>query len=170
VLARQVTASLGLEMERDFAPVFLERAGDGPAMVLDGSVAALWGGGAGWPDFAAIAAEGARFFAPDPGERARILAAEPGLRAMELPADSYPGQSAPIASLGTWSYVLARPDLPETLGHRLAAALHQASPDLAARLPQGRETILANTLAATPSPEALHPGVRRYLRHIGLGC
>ncbi|MBR0644210.1 TAXI family TRAP transporter solute-binding subunit [Plastoroseomonas hellenica] len=169
VLARQMTAGLGLDMERDFAPVFLDHAGDGPAMVLDGSVAALWGGGAGWPGFTAIAAEGARFIAPDPGERVRILTAEPGLRAMELPADSYSGQSTPIASVGTWSYVLARPDLPEALGHRLAAALHEAGPDLAARLPQGRETTLANTLAAAPSPETLHPGVRRYLREIGLG-
>ena len=38
---------LGLDAAKDFQPIYLERAGDGPAMVLDGRVAALWGGGAG---------------------------------------------------------------------------------------------------------------------------
>ena len=57
----------GLDQERDFQAVYLERAGDGPAMVLDGRVAALWGGGIGWPGFTAVAKApgGARFIAPD---------------------------------------------------------------------------------------------------------
>ncbi len=42
---------LGLDAAKDFQPVYLERAGDGPAMVLDGRAAALWGGGGGWPRF-----------------------------------------------------------------------------------------------------------------------
>ena len=49
ILARYVLDGLGLDRDRDFKAVFLERAGDGPAMVLDGRVAALWGGGLGWP-------------------------------------------------------------------------------------------------------------------------
>jgi TRAP-type uncharacterized transport system substrate-binding protein len=55
VLARQVMAGLGLDIERDFNAILLDKAGDGPAMVLDGRVAALWGGGAGWPGFAGVA-------------------------------------------------------------------------------------------------------------------
>ena len=66
VLARYVLDGLGLDMERDFQPVYLDQAGDGPAMVGDGRAAALWGGGAGWPGFTAVArgAQGARFIAP----------------------------------------------------------------------------------------------------------
>ena len=55
ILARYVLDGLGLDQERDFQAIYLERAGDGPAMVQDGRVAALWGGGIGWPGFAAVA-------------------------------------------------------------------------------------------------------------------
>lgn len=47
ILARYVLDGMGLDMERDFKAVFLDRAGDGPAMLRDGRVAALWGGGSG---------------------------------------------------------------------------------------------------------------------------
>src|SRR5207249_4499736 len=44
ILARYVLDVLGLDQERDFHAVYLDRAGDGPSMVLDGRVAALWRG------------------------------------------------------------------------------------------------------------------------------
>ena len=68
ILARYVLDGLGLDQERDFQAVYLDRAGDGPAMVLDGRVAALWGGGIGWPGFATVgrAPGGARFSRPTP--------------------------------------------------------------------------------------------------------
>src|SRR4030095_4258671 len=67
ILARYVLDGLGLDPEKDFQAIYLDRAGDGPAMVLDGRAAALWGGGIGWPGFTTVAkAEpGARFIAPD---------------------------------------------------------------------------------------------------------
>jgi TRAP transporter TAXI family solute receptor len=51
-----------LDRDRDFQAVLLDAAGDGPAMVMDGRAAALWGGG-GWPGFTAVARgpAGARF-------------------------------------------------------------------------------------------------------------
>ncbi|MDB5413450.1 MAG: immunogenic protein precursor [Rubritepida sp.] len=166
VLARQVMGGLGLDIERDFEGVLLDRAGDGPAMVMDGRVAALWGGGAGWPGFVTLAAspQGLRFLAPDAAERARILAADPALRPMALPPGSYAGQTTPVDSVGTWSLVLARPGLDEEAGFRIATALHAARADLAARLPQASETTAANTAAAVADPALIHPGVRRFLR------
>ncbi len=168
VLARQTMGGLGLDIDRDFEPVLLDRAADGPAMVLDGRVAALWGGGAGWPGFNTLAAApgGLRFIAPDPAERARILAAQPALQAMELPAGSYPGQTTAIPSVGTWSLVLARPGLDDGMAHRLASAIHHAGADMTRRLPQASETTLANTLAA--APEHIHPGVRRFMATAGI--
>jgi TRAP transporter TAXI family solute receptor len=168
VLARQVMAGLGLGIERDFSAVLLDRAGDGPAMVLDGRVAALWGGGAGWPGFVTLAGQGGRFLAPDDAERARILAADPRLRPMSLPAGSYPGQAVPIASVGTWSLVLARPGLDDEAGFRVARALHAARADIAARLAQASETTAENTASAVAAPALIHPGVRRFLRGQGL--
>ena len=67
ILSRYVLDGLGLKQDEDFQSVYLDRAGDGPAMVLDGRVAALWGAGIGWPGFATVAGSsgGARFIAPD---------------------------------------------------------------------------------------------------------
>ncbi len=173
ILARYVLDGLGLVQQRDFQAIFLDQAGDGPAMVLDGRAAALWGGGSGWPGFAAVAKApgGARFIAPDGAEIQRILARHPFLKPLTLPAGSYPGQSAPIASVGSWSFVLARPTLPDALAYRLAKALHGAEAALGRRLPQARETTLANTVAAAPSIAGralLHPGVARYAQEQGL--
>jgi len=170
LLARTVLDGLGFDPERDFQAIYLDRAGDGPAMVLDGSAAALWGGGIGWPGFAAVARgpKGARFIAPDAGEIARILAKHAFLKPMTVPADSYPGQRDAIASVGSWSFILTRPDLPEEIAHRLARALHRSEAALARRLPQAAETTAANTLAAAPRRELVHPGVLRYLREAGL--
>jgi uncharacterized protein len=157
-------------MDRDFQAVFLERAGDGPAMVQDGRVAALWGGGVGWPGFAAVARSpgGARFIVPDADGLRRIQAKHGFLKPLTVAAGSYPGQDAPIASLGSWSFVMARPDLPDDAAYRVARALHRAEAGIAQRLPQGRETTAANTAAATPRPDLLHPGVQRYLREAGI--
>ena len=168
VLARYVLDGLGLDQERDFQAVYLERAGNGPAMVLDGRVAALWGGGVGWPGFTAVASSGGRFIAPTPEEIRRIQAKHAFLGTLTIPAGAYPGQEAAITSVGSWSFVLARPTLPDDVAYRLARALHRGEAALAQRLEQARETTAANTLAATPRPELLHPGVARYFREAGL--
>ena len=169
ILARYVLEGLGLDQQRDFQAIFLDRAGDGPAMVMDGRAAALWGGGIGWPGFTAVAGgpAGARFIVPDADGVRRIQARHAFLRRLIVPADSYPGQTEPIVSVGSWSFILARPTLPEDVGYRLARALHRGEADLARRLPQARETTAGNTVAAAPSPESLHPGAARYLKEIG---
>lgn len=170
ILARYVLDGLGHDMERDFKAVYLERAGDGPAMVEDGRVAALWGGGLGWPGFIAVAKgpAGARFIAPDADQVKRILAKHALLKPLEIPAGTYPGQDAPIASLGSWAFVIARPSLPAETAYRLARALGRAEGALGRRLPQARETTLANTVAAASRPDLIHPGVQRLLREAGL--
>ncbi len=169
VAARQAMGALGLDIESDFVPSFVGRMADAPPLLLEGRVAAIWGGGAGWPAFTAVAAApgGARFLAPDAAQRARITAAHPGLRPMALPAGSYPGQAAPIASIGPWVYLLARPGLPEETGHRLARALWRVAPDLARRLPQAAETTPAALRDAAPSAAMIHPGAARALAEAG---
>jgi TRAP transporter TAXI family solute receptor len=170
LLARYVLDGLGLDQERDFQAVYLERAGDGPAMVQDGRVAALWGGGVGWPGFTAVAKApgGARFIVPDTEGLRRIQAKHAFLTPLTVPAGSYPGQDAPIASLGSWSFIMARPGLSDDAAYRVAKALHGAEAGIAQRLPQGRETTAVNTAAAAPRADLLHPGVRRYLTELGL--
>ena len=164
VLGRIVLNSL----EISFQEILLEKAADGPPMLTDGRAAALWGAGVGWPAFSALAKSGGRFVAPSADEVKRILAKQPSLQAVTLPARSYPGQDAPVQSVGSWSFVFARPGLPEEQGYLLARSLHRAEGALAARLEQAKETTAANTLAAAPRAELIHPGVLRYLRETGL--
>jgi hypothetical protein len=170
VLARYVFDGLGLDINRDFSPIFLEKAGDGPAMVQDGRAAALWGGGVGWPGFQTMAASpgGARFIAPSSDDIQRVRGKHDFLKPIVLPAKSYPGQDAPITALGSYSLVLASPGLPEDTAYRLARALHRGKSVIAARHAQGSESTLENTLAAAPRQELIHPGVLRYMREAGI--
>ena len=170
ILARYVLDGLGLKQDEDFKAVYLDRAGDGPAMVEDNSVAALWGAGIGWPGFAAVAssASGARFIAPSAEEITRIRAKHAFLKPLTVPSGSYPKQSEPIASLGSWSFVLTREDLPDDVAYRLAKTLHGVEPTFCKKLAQACETTAANTVAAAPRPELIHPGVMKYFREIGV--
>ena len=168
ILSRYVLDGLGLDQARDFQAIFLDKAGDGPAMVLDGRAAALWGGGVGWPGFAAVAQAGGRFIAPTADEAARIRAKHSFLKATVLPAGSYPGQNAAVNSVGSWSFVLARPTLSDDIAYALARALHKGHAAFVKRLAQAAETTPQNTAAASPRPELIHPGVRKYLKEIGV--
>ncbi|HTG97300.1 MAG TPA: TAXI family TRAP transporter solute-binding subunit [Burkholderiales bacterium] len=163
-LGRTVLDSLGIDAKQ----LFLEKAADGPPMLMEGRADALWGAGVGWPAFTALAKQGARFVGPTPEEIRQILAKNPALQAVTLPAKSYPGQDAPLPSVGSWSYVLATDRLKDDTAFLLARAVHRAEGPLAARLEQARETTMLNTVAAAPRPELLHPGVRRYLREARL--
>jgi hypothetical protein len=164
VLGRLVLSSLEIKITE----LTLEKAADGPPMLQDGRTAALWGAGVGWPAFSAIARDGGRFVGPDADEVNRILAKNPSLQAVTLPARSYPGQDAPLHSVGSWSFVLAWPGLPKEEGYLLARALHHAEAPLAARLEQAKESTAANIVAAAPRADLIHPGVQKYLREAGL--
>jgi uncharacterized protein len=170
ILSRYMLDGLGLKQDEDFQSIYLDRAGDGPAMVLDGRVAALWGAGIGWPGFAAVAASpsGARFIAPDADEIARIRAKHSFLKPLTVPAGSYPNQTTPIHSMGSWSFILARESLPDDVAYRLARTLHGVEATFCKKLAQACETTAANTVAAAPNVELIHPGVMKYFREIGL--
>ena len=170
ILSRYVLDGLALKQDDDFQSIYLDRAGDGPAMVLDGRVAALWGAGIGWPGFAAVASApgGARFIAPDAVEIARIRAKHTFLKPLTVPGGSYPNQNAPIDALGSWSFILARDSLPDDVAYHLARSLHGVEGTLCKKLAQACETTAANTVAAAPSLELIHPGVLKYFREIGV--
>jgi TRAP transporter TAXI family solute receptor len=147
VLGRTVLRSLEIPVEE----ITLEKAADGPAMVQGGRAAALWGAGVGWPAFAAMAQAGGRFVGPEADEIRRILEKNPALKPATLPAGSYAGQDAALPSVGSWSFVFARPGLPEEPAYLLA-----------------RETTAANTVAAAPRADLIHPGALKYFRETGI--
>jgi TRAP transporter TAXI family solute receptor len=170
IMSRYILDGLGLKQDEDFKSIYLDHAGDGPAMVLDGRAAALWGAGIGWPGFTAIAQSpgGARFIAPSAEEIAQIRARHVFLKPLTVPAGSYPGQAAAINSLGSWSFVLVRNDLPDDVAYHLARTLHSVEATFCQKLAQACETTAANTLAAAPDVALIHPGVMKYLKEIGV--
>ena len=169
VQARYVMDGMGLDMDRDFQANYPETFADGPQMVLDGRAAAIWGSGLRWPGFVEIASRplGARFIVPNEEEIARVRGKYPFLDKLTVPAGLYPGQYDPLGTVGAWSFILARPDLDESVGYRMAVALHKVerSGGLARQITQ---TTVRNTLAAIKSTDELQPGVLRYYREIKL--
>jgi TRAP transporter TAXI family solute receptor len=165
-----VVDGVGLDMKKDFDAVLLESVKDGPPMVIEGKVAALWGGGLGWPGFQGVARgpQGARFIGPGEPEIAAILAKHPFLKRLVVPAGSFAGQPDAVPTVGTWSFILARPGLPDDVAYRFARALHRAQPALGQKLPQAVETTPANTLVSLPRAELLHGGTARYLNEMGI--
>ena len=161
-LARQVFDGIGLDIDSDFAAIYVEQAAQSPALVLDGRAEALWGAGEGWPGFVRLAESpgGARFLGPARAQIPRILAKYPLLQAMEVAAGSYPGIAAPLPTVGSVNWILARADLDERRAAAFVAAMHEAGAELAAELPQAAFSTLARTLASAPSAELLHPALR----------
>ena len=64
--------------------------------------------------------------------------------------------------------MLTREDLPDDVAYRLAKTLHGVEPMFCNKLAQACETTAANTVAAAPKPELIHPGVMKYFREIGV--
>jgi uncharacterized protein len=167
--ARYILDGLGLDLDKDFQAIYIEKLSEGPTLVLDGAASALWGGGLRWPGFVTLATSplGARFVVPSEEQAEKILAKHMFLRRVSVPAGLYPGQHQPIESVGSWNFILARADLPEPVGYRLAANLNRIERGAFSPRQLGAST-LRNTVAVAPSLHALHPGVVRYCREQGL--
>jgi TRAP transporter TAXI family solute receptor len=169
VQARYVMDGMGLDMDRDFEAIYPENFTDGPALVLESRAAAIWGIGLRWPGFVEIAGRplGARFVVPNADEIARIRGKYPFLEKLTVPAGLYPGQYDPLDTVGAWSFILARPGLDDSVGHRMAVALSKVERTVVFTR-QLAQTTARNTLAAIKSVDELQPGVLRYYREIKL--
>ncbi|MCJ2094688.1 TAXI family TRAP transporter solute-binding subunit [Methylobacterium sp. J-072] len=167
VMGRSALQASGLDPERDIRPILLDQAGDGPPMVRDGHADALWGGGLGWPGFLAMAQVpgGARFFGPSEAGIARLAQPGAALQRLIVPPGSFPGQSAAIETVGSWSLVLARPGFEADTAYRIVRALARA--DMVARHPQGADSHPKNLSGLVPATQ-LNPGTRRYLGETGV--
>jgi uncharacterized protein len=64
--------------------------------------------------------------------------------------------------------VLVRESLPDDVAYQLARTLHGAEAAFCKKLAQACETTAANTAAAAPDPDLIHPGVLKYFREIGV--
>ena len=122
-----------------------------------------------WPGFVAVAnnTRGARFVVPTAAEIERIHAKYSFLTKLTVPAGQYQGQYDPIATIGSWGFVMARADLEDSIGHRLASSLYkiERAGTLSKLL---AESTARNTLATLVGPEMLPPGVARFYKEAEL--
>jgi uncharacterized protein len=169
IMGRTVFQGSGIDPEHDITPILLDDAGDGATQVLDGRAAALWGASLGWPGFKTLADApgGARFFGPAPEAIPKILALRTSMRRLTVPAGSFRGQEAAIETVGSWSFILGRPDLDAAGVDRLVRAIDRGRETLARLYPQGRESDPRNLVSNVPAAW-LHPATAAYLHEIGV--
>ncbi|SDM91324.1 hypothetical protein SAMN05216360_104236 [Methylobacterium phyllostachyos] len=160
LMGRRALAASGIDPEHDIRPILLDRAGDGPTLVREGRADALWGGGLDWPGFAALARApgGARFFGPSEAGIASL--AQPGspMKRLVVPAGSFPGQASPVTTVGSWSFVLARPGFDTGTAYRIIRALIRGGE---------ADTDPKNLIGLVPA-DRINPGTARFLREAGL--
>ena len=169
ILVNDVLNGLNLDPKKDFQQIILNKAAQGPAMVLDKKAEALWGAGIGWPGFVKVAntSVGARFIPPNELQIEKVLQKHSHLKRMQIPAGTYKGQQQAINSIGLWSLILISPSVKESTAYELVKAMHQSEQALAAVLNQGRYTTVKNTLENVDR-SLLHPGVLKYYRELKL--
>lgn len=169
VQARYIMDGIGLNMDRDFEPIYQQKFSEGPAMVVNGRAAALWGSGYRWPGFVTLSScpAGMRFVVPDQREIQRICAKYSFMSRFIVPAGLYVGQYDPIETVGTWNFILGGPELSEAMGYRFVSGLHKAE-KLGLLSKQLTQTTVKNTLLAVGSPKRLGSGVLPYYRKAGL--
>jgi len=75
ILVNDVLDGIGLNAEKDFKQIILDKAAQGPNLVLSKQAEALWGAGIGWPGFVKVAngPAGARFIEPTAKQIEQIL-------------------------------------------------------------------------------------------------
>ncbi len=169
ILVNDVLNGLGLDPEKDFQQIILNKAAEGPKLVLEKKAEALWGAGIGWPGFVKVAnaSGGARFIPPTQKQINTILTKHPHLTRMTVPAGTYKGQDKDIQSIGLWSLILISPSVSEDTAYHLAKAIHQSETMMANELKQGRFITAENTIENVDR-KLLHPGVIKYYREMKL--
>jgi TRAP transporter TAXI family solute receptor len=168
IMGRTVLQGSGIDPDHDITPVLLDDAGDGAIQVLDSRAAALWSASLGWPGFKTLADApgGAQFFGPALEAIPKILALRASMRRLTVPACSFRGQDAAIETVGSWSFILARPGLDTGSVTRLVRAIDRGQKTLARLYPQGRESDPRNLVSNVPR-QWLHPATAAYLREVG---
>ncbi len=138
------------------------------AMVLNNEIDAFWyGSGLPTPPFAEIAQKADATVIGFTAAEAEAFRRLFGYFApFEIPANTYRGQTAPVASLAVWNFVVAGTAVEESLAHALTAALIENAAAIQATFPAAASMNSKNLAANTFMP--FHPGAARYYRERGV--
>lgn len=98
-------------------------------------------------------------------EQQKFLAKQKALFAYDIPANSYKGQTRPIATVASYNIYIVHKDLPESLVYALAKATFSKKDQLAAAHKAFARMDAKNIVYATVP---LHPGAARYFEEQGI--
>ncbi len=123
----------------------------------------------GAPPLAQIAAAAAiqqlALIGLNPAEIARVTHAIPGMRGMVLPAGLFPGQTLPVASIGTGNVAIGAASLPDDVASKITLAALRHRQALAAAVPAAAAAPQMQLL--TDTGLTFHPGAATALRSLG---
>ena len=164
---RPLLAAHGLDYD-DFSPVNANQAA-AVDMLADGSVAAAFLGGAVPTSSITQAASGRDVVLVPLGaaERAALIEQYPFFEAVEIPADTYPGQTEAYAGLDVGSmHLIVAADADEALVYRVTKTIYEKREDVVERHAAGRAINPKNVVRDTGTP--FHPGAIRYYEELGI--
>ncbi len=82
-----------------------------------------------------------------------------------IPAGTYSGQDADVATAGVVNFLVTRADLSDDLVYAMTKAMYEHLPDLAAAHAAAKAITVAEGPKGSPVP--LHPGAERYFKEVG---
>jgi uncharacterized protein len=85
---------------------------------------------------------------------------------LEVPANAYPGVTAPVSVVGVANLLVVNRSMPEQLAYDITRLLFEKQSELAAIHPEARKLSLQS--AVKGSPADFHPGAVRYYREKGV--
>lgn len=136
--------------------------------VLRGDVDAFWyGAGLPAPPFADVARQAdAVVIGFQPDEATAFRTKFTYFAPYEIPALTYAGQDAPVASVAVWNFVVAHETVPDDVAGRLAQALIEGADELAGTFSAAVAMRAMNLDANRALP--WHPGAAAYYRRSGV--
>jgi uncharacterized protein len=91
---------------------------------------------------------------------------QPYYAMVQLPANTYKGQTAPVDTLAVLAIWSAHTDLSDQIAYEVTKALYENTEALGQVHPKGKEIALKTALQSVSIP--LHPGAEKYYREKGL--
>ena len=107
------------------------------------------------------------YFVPIDGElREKIMAEHPYYTAMDIPADTYPGQSGAVGTITVKATVIVSDTLSDDIVFQLTSSIFDHIKDITAENAKGSELSLENATSGMEAP--FHTGAARYYAQHGI--
>ena len=164
--AMDVLEGAGLTID-DIKPQY-QSFGDSKEALKDGQIdAAFIVAGAPTSAITELATTNGVYLVPIDGElRDKIMGICPYYAPLQIPADTYPGQTEPIETITIKATMIVDADLDEEVVYQLTAAIYDHKDEIAQENAKGEELTIENATSGIAVP--FHAGAARYFAEHGV--